>query len=362
MKAERVAKVLLWIFVLIFLAMAVGSVVPPVGKVLAVEGQGVGGMFGYLAGAFIWGLVTWISLRAGRLPATAATADAAGADSAFGVSTGLVMPLPDGPGLGRRRLLATPLALLAAALPWIGAAGLRVWQREDRFAASPSIDDEAAPSFTERLLTEVGDPWQLIVPALVVAYLLLRRNAVASWPAACALGAGFVLFRSVDTVEAPDIGPVPGYVASFTFAFLLTLGSYQLAALAGYVLTRPIATDVARSRLELSFGLPGQGPLPPQPRLRIRHDQLVLSGLGQRRDDVTQREIPLPALVEARVGTTRRPYEWKPVFGCNQTVTVPAGPVLLLRGAAQNWVVPFEDKATARAALALITARARRHM
>ncbi|OLF19027.1 hypothetical protein [Actinophytocola xanthii] len=372
-----VGAAILGLFTLICLVMAVGALVPAVGEVMGVRDHGVGPMFGYLAGAAVWGLLAllavWAHLSSRREPAPPEAASSPTADEAAGTdrgarpagggfAAGAAMPLPDGPGLGPRRLLATPLALVAAVLPWFGVAGLRAWET-DWFGYTAVAGDEAAPSFTQRWLEQLVTPSPLMaVPALVALYVLLRREAVTSWPPACALGAGIVLLPTALLADVPDFGPISGKAVSYALALALVGTSHVFARLAVAALTRPIAADVADSGLDVTFRLPGQGLLPPRPRLLVRQDRLVLSGIGTGRDDVDEREMPWANVTEARVETRQTAEEWTPVAGQVWTVAVPAGPVLLIRGRGSDWVLPFDDEGEARSALALMTARAGRQM
>jgi hypothetical protein len=392
-----IGTIILGLFTLISLTMAVGAVVPAVGEVMGVRNHGVGGMLGYLAGAGVWGTLTLLAVWMGRSakapaapaaePSSAAPADAdarsAGtpradptpaeadtsrADTSPGGTSGggfawrSVEPLPDGPGLGTRRLLAVPLGLLAAVMPWLGLAALRGWGR-DWFGYTSFTGGEAAPSFTERVLEEVVTPSPLmVVPALVAAYILVRRDAAANWPFACALGAGILLIPGAAMAGVPDLGPVSGFTVAFGLALALIWVSHLFATLAANALTRPVATDVADSALFVSFRLAGQGLLPPRPHLLVKQDEVELRGLGATDGDSGRTQIPWRDLREARVETRRTAGEWTPIPAHHRTITVPAGPVLLLRRDGQDWALPFGDETEARRVLALIAARVRRHM
>ncbi len=126
-----------------------------------------------------------------------------------------------------------------------------------------------------------------------------------------------------------------------------------------HVLTRPVAADVVGSRLELPFRLPGQGFLPPRPRLRIQHDRLLLDRLRRGQRDVGRLVLPWHTIEEVQVDLRAVAGEWPPADR-TRPIVVPAGPAVRIRGDGQDWLLPFDDEPEARTVVAAITARARR--
>lgn len=334
------------------LALAVGAVVPAVGEALNVERSGVGGLLGYLVATCFFGLPTLVVvgvLRAGRVAAPVASGPGAFASRP-------AMPLPDGPGLAARWAVAVPLMLLSAFLPWFGNVALTAWWSLSFTVLLPDVGNPD-PTYTDELVDGLDATLPVAaVPALVVAFFLLRRTVFAPWPTACVLAGAFVLLPGAFLPIATASGSVPGGV----FAVGLLWLTFGLSRLTVHVLSRPVAADVVGSRLELPFRLPGQGFLPPRPRLRIQHDRLVLDRLRVRQRDVGRLVLPWHAIEEVQVESRAVAGEWPPAADRTRPIAVPAGPAVRIRGDGQDWLLPFDDEPTARTVVAAITARARR--
>ena len=239
-----------------------------------------------------------------------------------------VVPLPDGPGLTSRWVVAVPLMVLAAFGPWVGALVLATW-------------------------TDLATGWQqAILPAAVTAGFLLWRNRMTSWPTACFVVALFTVGLGLLVPLAVD--DLSGSLPDIAFGVAIIWLGYEVGRLAEYVLSRPVAADVVGSRLEISFRLPGQ-----RPRLRVQDARLVLDRLGGLRQGSTSRVvIPWRALVDVRVEDQREDTTWTPVGRRTRSVEVPAGPAVRIEGRDQTWLLPAASELVARNIVAVITARA----
>lgn len=313
------------------LAAAVGAVVPAVGDVVNVRSTGVGGMIGYLVGAVLFGspaVLGVIALRRKQVPAGPAA-----------MAASPVIPLPDGPGLAARWLAAVPLMLISAFLPFLGQKLLIAWSEGTGFWA------------------EVSGNWQpACVPALVVAGFLLKRTAFGSWPAACRYSALVVLVPA--TMISTSFGRPLDWVRDIAAAAVLVWLSHEVARLTLRVLTRPVAMDVVGSRLEIVFPLPGQ-----RPRLRVKHDRLVLDRLHQYPwlamidTDTTRIGLPWGKIRDVQVDVQHTDRTWTPVDGETTTIRVPAGPAVRITGGDGTWLVPVGSEQTAHSVIAVIRNR-----
>lgn len=325
------------------LAAAVGAVVPAVGDAMNLKSTGVGGMLGYLLGAALFGspaVFGVLALRrrrvAGQAP-TAAPAALAGRP---------VVALPDGPGLTARWLAATPLMLLSAFAPFVGQKMVTAW--------SQAADDT---TFAGAFWAEVTGNWApACLPALIVAGFLLWRTAFGSWPAACRYAALAVLIpATLITVALEE--PLTWLRDAAVAAGLVWL-SHELAVLTLHVLTRPVAEDVVRSRLEIMFPLPGQ-----RPRLRVKHDRLVLDRLHQYPalamfdSDTTRIALPWREIRDAQVDEQHVDRTWTPVDGETTTIRVPAGPAVRITAGDGTWLIPVGTELTAHTIVAVVRNR-----
>lgn len=300
------------------LVAAVGAVVPAVGDVVHVRSTGVGGLIGYLVGAVLFGspaVVGVLALRRKQAPVEPAV-----------MAARPVVPLPDGRGLVARWLAAVPLMLISAFLPFLGQKLLVAW--------------------TEGTDSAGFWNWQpACVPALVVAGFLLKRTAFGSWPAACRYSALVVVVPA--TMISTSFGRPLDWVRDIAAAAVLVWLSHEVAELTLRVLTRPVAMDVVRSRLEIVFPLPGQ-----RPRLRVKHDRLVLDRLHQYPwlamidSDTTRIGLPWGKIRDAQVDVQHTDRTWTPVDGETTTIRIPAGPAVRITGGDGTWLVPVQNPHT----------------
>lgn len=258
-----------------------------------------------------------------------------------------------GPGLTYRWLAAVPLMLVATALPVLGGLVLRAWVGVSSTIIFP---DEDPPTFAE----EFGDALGVVTPtavaaAVVTLVFLVRRSMFAAWPAACvwlvALGMG-------PTVLYGDVFSGSGVtLPNLSLALGVACLNYWLGRAALWVLSRPVATDLVESTLEIPYTLPGSFV-----RLRVKHDRLVLDRLGLTGADKTRlrKVIKLGALREVKLTHQAEPTRWKvratatldDTPAKSKTIEVPAGPVLRIVASKEKWLIPIpeilgEDLATA---------------
>ena len=320
------------------LAAAVGAVVPAVGDAMNLRSAGAGGMLGYLFGAVFFGSPAVVGVVALRRRRVAEPAPAAGATALAGRP---VVALPDGPGLTARWCAAVPLMLLSAFVPFIG-----------QKVAAPFA--QGAPG---EFWAEVADNWQLAcLPALLVAGFLVWRTSFGAWPAACRYSALVVVVpATLITVALEE--PLDWLRDAAVAAGLVWL-SHELARLTLHVLTRPVAMDVVRSRLEIVFPLPGQ-----RPRLRVKHDRLVLDRLHQYPalamvdSDTTRLALPWREIRDAELDGQHVDRMWTPVDGETTTIRVPSGPAVRITGGDGTWLVPVGGEPTAHTVIAVIKNR-----
>ncbi len=110
-------------------------------------------------------------------------------------------------------------------------------------------------------------------------------------------------------------------------------------------LTRPIARDLGKSALEVTYVLPGG-------RLRIQHDALLL--------DLPERKKTILEMKDLRTVTFEQlpePTSWQPTPWT--TMDVPAGPVLRMTTNKHEWLLPVDDL-DGEVLVSIIVARARR--
>lgn len=340
------------------LAMAIGAVVPAVGDAMSVKSTGIGGMFGYLFGAVLFGSPSVLGLRALRRHRTAERVLAAQPrDEQAALAGRPIVPLPDGLGLTARWLVAVPLMLLSVSLPYVGQKVLTAW----RWVSSderPLDFGQSGRTFTGEFWAALSENWQLAaLPVLVMAGFLVRRTAFGAWPSACRYTALIILVPAILislSLEKPAV-----WLRDAAVAAVLIWLSYSLARLTLHVLTRPVACDVVRSTLEILFPLPGQ-----RPRLRLKHDRLVLDRLHQYPwlswfDDGPNRLVlPWREVRDAQLDEQHDDRSWVPIEGQSRTVAVPAGPAVRITGGDGTWLVPTDTELTAHTIVAVIKNRA----
>lgn len=337
---------LLCLFGVISVGFAIGAVVPAVGAVFDVDGGGVGGVLGGLAGALVWGGLGFLALKSWRRDNQRALVGASVAPPVLAEP----VPLPDGPGLRSRWLVAVPLMVVAAVLPIFGHVTLITWHSLSFGDTLREIDgSRPTPSFWPELWEHVQNVGgALILPGIAVVVFLVRRNMFATWPKTCLWLAVWVLgpMTLISSALDDDDGVLPDIALSIGFIWL----TYELGRLTTWVLSRPVAMDVVRSELEIPYPVPGS-----RARLRIRRDHVRLDRLKAGRGSL-HRTIRWPELREARLDALDEPMTWK---GSEQTrIEVPAGPVLRIAGGKEEWVLPVTE-AMGEDLAAAITLRAR---
>lgn len=182
---------------LISFAMAVGAVVPAVGDFMSVDSTGIGGVLGYLFATVFFGGPGVLMLMLWRRNLRARP------DDDWEPSARLVdqriMPLPDGPGLAVRWLVAVPLMVLAMGLPYVGFAAVTAWSSVAFGASLPDFSgSEPDPSFLAEFGENLSSGWRtLFVPAGVLVGFLLRRSRMAAWPTAVLWVVGWQLIPAV---------------------------------------------------------------------------------------------------------------------------------------------------------------------
>ncbi|MPZ83299.1 MAG: hypothetical protein GEV28_24065 [Actinophytocola sp.] len=345
---------------LLSLTAAVGAAVPAVGAAVNVESTGVGAMFGYLFAACFFGLPGLVALagvRRTRRRARAAAGEPHPVPASFAGTSS--MPLPDGPGLPLRWAVAVPLMLLAAFGPWMGALVLGTWSDLAFHDLFSSYVDRPRTSFGAEFRENLATSWQqALLPALVTAGFLVRRHRMASWPAACLAMAMVMIFFGLLTRIAFDADGLAEALPDIAFGVAVIWSSHALGGLAEHVLSRPIATDVVASGMEIAFRLPRQ-----RARLRVQDNRLVLDRIGtrrrHRRTSTPRVVIPWSALTDVRVEEQRTDVSWAPVEGRTRLVEVPAGPAVRIEATNQTWLLPAASERVAQTIVTVITIRAR---
>jgi hypothetical protein len=256
--------------------------------------------------------------------------------------------LPDGPGLAVRWAAAVPLMLVAAFGPVVAAAVYRAWAD---IAFDRLLHPDEEPTFGAAFRESLPGAWPLaLVPLALTVGFLLRRNRMASWPAAVLGNAVVVLV--VGAVVSLSV--VDGSQPKAASLVAVAVACFWLGRAAEHVLSRPVAKDVARSRLEFALRLPRQ-----LPRLRIQENRLVLDRLrGQRnRRGPARVVIPWHELTDVRWETVSSPSTWSPAPHARQ-VRVPAGPAIRIEAGERTWLLPARSEELARAIVTGIDMRA----
>ena len=180
--------------------------------------------------------------------------------------------LPDGPGLAVRWAMAVPLMLVTAFGPVAVVAVYRAWS-DLAFDELLESRQQSFLSFDDAFRENLPGTWPLaLLPLGLTIGFLLRRNRMASWPTATLAErrGGARARRGRGPVHGGDDPVAPK--AALLGAVLVAC--FLLGRAAEYVLSRPVATDIVRSRLEIAMRLPRQ-----LPRLRIQENRLVLDRL-----------------------------------------------------------------------------------
>ncbi len=219
--------------------------------------------------------------------------------------------LAPGPGLFVRWLLATPLLLLAVALPVLGNTFLTAW-------------------FQHGLTVEAAGLASLMaVPAVVLLVYVVRRTVFATWPKACLwLAIGVAVPTSLLVSLATGDSILPSLALSVGFVWL----NYELGRLTLWVLSRPVTRDLALSSLEIPYRPPGT-----RARLRVQRDRLLLDRLRAEESN-PHKEIRWAALRSARLTHVGAATSWQ--ASQHTTVPVPVGPALHIVAENDEWLLP----------------------
>lgn len=332
---------------LVSIAMAVGAVVPAVGDAMGVDSRGVGGMFGYLAGALFFGGLGLGGLLLGRrdrkLRATPrSVAELTVADD--------IAPLPQGPGLVARWCVAAPLMVLSAVVPMLGQVALTAWASVGFSEVLPDFGDPD-PAFWAEFREDLGNmSYAAIVPGFVLLVFLVRRTMFATWPKACLWLAVYSLAPGVMIGSA--IGSDGSTLPNLALGAGLVWLNYLLGRLVLWRLSQPIALDLVPAALEVPYDVPDS-----RARLRVRPDRLVLDRLSGDGKGKVRKEILWAELSEARLEHLGAAATWQASTGTS--IEVPPGPALRLKGASEDWRLPIPEP-LGEDLLTLITMRARR--
>jgi hypothetical protein len=180
--------------------------------------------------------------------------------------------LPDGPGLFRRWLLATPAVAVGLVLPMVVADGLTVWQNW--------IPRNSPLTDVIRDLIPAMDLWTGLALVAGLVALLVSRLAVTAWPKIC------LLTMTPTLVAFVLVGAVSGLVSDNRLHLLYLLDIPVAAGLAagGFLLVRtgvrrliePAALDTIGTGLDVRI------PVRDGADLLLRHDRMVITEDGER--------------------------------------------------------------------------------
>ncbi|MFI7675521.1 hypothetical protein [Actinophytocola sp. NPDC049390] len=310
--------------------MAVGAVVPAVGDAMNVDSRGVGGMFGYLLGTLFFGGIGVSGLLIWRRDQKRRDTPRRGTTPPGELETSEdLAPLPAGPGLAARWLVAAPLLFLTTALPVVGQVALSAFASVS-FAERFPLGDDPVPTFWQEFTDDLGGmAYAAIVPVLVLLVFTARRTMFALWPKACLWVAVWALVPGV------LLGSSDSMLPNLALGAGLVWLNYLLGRLALWRLSSPVALDLVPSELEVPYAVPGS-----QARLRVRRDRLMLDRLGGGKNKV-RKEILWAELAAARLEHVDAPLTWQASSGTS--ITVPPGHALRLRGADENWLLPVPE-------------------
>jgi hypothetical protein len=245
--------------------------------------------------------------------------------------------LPPGPGLLTRWLVAVPLMLVAAVLPAFGQLALGAWTSLSFHDSLPDFGEPGPdPTFWSEFGHDFGNLGPVaIIPGIVLLVFLLRRNMFATWPKACLWLALWVLAPMTLFGWAID-DDKGAFLPNLALCVGLIWLTFELGRLTTWVLSRPVARDIARSELEIPYDVPGS-----RARLRIRRDRVRLDRLRGPKNS-THREILWPDLRRAVLDELAEPTSWQ--ASPRMEIEVPAGPVLRVIGGREEWLLPVTEE------------------
>ncbi len=315
---------------LISLGMAVGAVVPAFGEALNFDGRGIGYMFGSLFGTAFFGLPGVLLARSWWRAKPANSDDW---EPSARLVEQRVMPLPEGPGLTVRWVVAVPLMVLAVGLPYVGFSAVTAWSSVAFGASLPDFSgSEPDPSFLAEFGDNLSTGWKtLFVPAAVLVGFLLWRSRMAAWPTAVLWVAGWLLIPAVLLGSAVGDSSLPDIAFAVGLAWL----SYELARAAVRILSRPVAEDVVGSGLEIPYQLPGR-----RIRLRVQRDRLMLDRLTSSKDGTKRLVMKWSDVRDVELLDLEQEQSWA---AGPATIDVPAGPALRIVSAEQKWLIPVPE-------------------
>jgi hypothetical protein len=150
-----------------------------------------------------------------------------------------VSDIPHGPGLGVRWLVAVPLMLISTVLPVFG-------QLTSSAVSFDLVSDGPGPTFWERFWDDADNYLSvLVLHGIVTLVFLVRRTMFAVWPQVCLWLAVGALAPVLFVGDADDL------LLSLAVGAGVVLLNFALGRLTLWVLSRPVARDVALSKLEI---------------------------------------------------------------------------------------------------------------
>jgi hypothetical protein len=317
---------------LVGVVMAVGAVVPVLGDAMGVDSRGVGGMLGYLLGTLFFGGFGVSGLLIWRRDEKRRNTPRWGA-TATGLATSELAPLPAGPGLAARWLVAAPLLFLTTAVPVVGQVAMSAFASVS-FAERFHFGDDQVPTFWEEFTDDLsGMAYAAIVPVVVLLVFVARRTMFAAWPKACLWVAVWALVPGV--LLGSTLGSSGSMLPNLALGVGLVWLNYLLGKVTLWRLSSPVALDLVPSELEVPYQVPDS-----KARLRVQRDRLMLDRLEGGKSKV-RKEILWAELAEARLEHVGAPVTWQASSGTS--IDVPPGPALRLRGADEKWLLPIPE-------------------
>lgn len=326
---KLVASVVCCALAAISVLLAVGAVVPAIGDVMAGDNTGVGAMFGYLVGALFFGGFGVVGLLAVRRDRRRLAVLSQRPAEPLPMTAGVV--LPAGPGLPVRWLGAAPLMVLAMLLPTVGELTISAWSSV-AFNDSFSLGDPQ-PTFWDEFWENAGYLGYVAALPLVVLVVFLVRRTFVSWPKACLWVSGWIVLPGL--LLTSMFNPGGEILPNLAFGAGVVLLSWGLGRAALWLLSRPVARDLALSDMEIPYKVPGS-----RARLRVQRDRLLLDRLRAEEGNV-HKEIRWADLQAVRLEHVTTPSSW--IASGYTNIKVPAGPALRVLGRDDEWLLPVPE-------------------